>query len=220
MTTVITAGPDLTGRDRESYDALVDWCHDYLASPYPGPGMTREGPICPYSRKMVEEGKLRVLLAPGLDGSDFEALLAAGLLLLRTVLDGTTADDVMVAVVLGFPDVLPEHQDRLNDIEDLLRPARLAAAVMGASVAHAPGSKPTDPWPQGAFVPMPCLVMRRLGTWDAPFALNAEDTAAAFYRRYLETWRSGAMPMAHAKVFEQVCAKFDLDLSPVRLASG
>jgi hypothetical protein len=50
MTTVITGGPELTGRDRESYDALVDWCHDYLASPYPGPGMTREGPICPYSR--------------------------------------------------------------------------------------------------------------------------------------------------------------------------
>jgi hypothetical protein len=162
---------------------------------------------------MVQDGNLRVLLAPGVDGSDFEELLDAGLLLLRAVLDGTTPDDVMVAVVLGFPDLIPEHQDQLNDVEDVVRPARLSAAVMGASVAHTPGSKPTDPWPQGAFVPMPCLVMRRLGTWDAPFALNAEDTAAAFYQRYVETWRRGGMPMAHARLFEQVCAKFNLGLA-------
>lgn len=220
MPMLITGGPGLTGRDRAGYDSLVDWCHDYLASPYPGPGMSRQGPICPYSRKMVEEGNLRVLLAPGVDGADLEAMLSAGLALLRAVLDGTTPDQVMVAVVLGFPDLEVRHHDRIDEVEDLLRPARLAAAVMGAAVAHAPGSHPTDPWPQGAFVPMPCLVMRRLGTWDAPFAQNAEDTARAYHARYLETWQRGDMPLAHAKVFEKACMTFGLDLPHRGVAAG
>jgi|GEM_PF-2603858 len=194
--------------------ALVAWARDYLSSPYPGPGFSRTGAICPYTRKMVEDDKLLILFADDVDGTDYETVLHAALSLVTHTLATIERDDTGTAAILGFPDMRPEgaieHLD--NVVSSLVNPL-LSVGITLVAVYEVLGSSPQDQWPLGARVPMPGLVLRRLGPWDAALS-KTEQSSKAHHRLYRDWYLAGRMTPHDALAFEAMCARYTLPLSP------
>lgn len=202
----------MTPSRAERTATLIACARDYLSASYPGPGFTRTGAICPYVSRMVAEDKMNVLLAEGVDGTDYEPVLRAALEAaghaLRTIAPGI----IDTALVLGFPDLPDDRaEDLLNRLEEALVKPMLAVHMMVATTCQVPGSSPEDPWPKGASSPMPTLVLRRLGPWDAVF-MQSEHFARTHHGVYLDWYLTGRMTPQNARTFEEMCARHDLPL--------
>jgi hypothetical protein len=208
----------ITPRRAAHAGALIAWARDYLSVPYPGPGFSRTGAICPYTRKMVEDDKLLILLADGIDGTEYEKVLQASLSLVTHTLATVGRDDTGTAVILGFPDMTSERGfEHLDTVVSSLVTALLSVGITLVAVYEIPGSSPLDAWPLGARVPMPSLVLRRLGPWDAALS-KTEESSTAHHRLYLDWYLAGRMTPHDALAFEAMCAKYALPLTPERPA--
>ena len=114
--------------------------------------------------------------------------------------------------MLGFPDLPDDRaEDLLNRLEEALVKPMLAVHMMVATTCQVPGSSPEDPWPKGASSPMPTLVLRRLGPWDAVF-MQSEHFARTHHGVYLDWYLTGRMTPQNARTFEEMCARHDLPL--------
>jgi hypothetical protein len=194
--------------------ALVTWARDYLSHPFPNPGFSRTGAICPYTRKMVEDDKLLILLADDVDGTDYETVLNAALSLVTHTLDTVGRDDTGTAAILGFPDMTPERAfEHLDTVVSSLVNMLLSVGITLVAVCEIPGSTAQDPWPLGARVPMPGIVLRRLGPWDAALS-KTEQSSKAHHRLYRDWYAAGRMTPHDALAFEAMCAKYELPLAP------
>lgn len=209
-----TFGPLVTPRDVlgrtpgsgvEVYDAdalqtltsIARYVTEFLTSGNPELG--REGAVCPYAAKALEQDLIRLTAFP-LEEAD-EAAVCAGMESLRGLLDrlGDSGADLRDrAIVAVFPRLPIQAGSKMVErVQKALKPAFIARELMIGQFY--PGCPEPGLWNRGfrpLQTPAVSLAVRNITIFDAPFMLERRAYVDAFVRLF---GQAGAARIAKAR---------------------
>lgn len=199
---VLTRPP---GSGVEAYDAdalqtltsMARYVTEFLTSGHAGLG--REGAVCPYAAKALEQDLIRLTAFPLAQADD--AAVCAGMESLRGLLDALGRGDAALrdrAIVAVFPRLPVQAGSKMvARVQKALKPAFIARELMIGQFY--PGCPEPGLWNRDfrpLQTPVVSLAVRNITIFDAPFMLERRAYVDAFVRLFGD---AGAARIAKAR---------------------
>ena len=165
------------------------WIEEYVCRPHPDLG--REGPVCPFVPRIVEDGELRVEVDDSLDGTEPEEMEAR----MRAALSTFEAIDLppwKKALVVVFAGVPEERADVVDRVQASLKPESVRKGLMvGQFHPHSTeaGARNADFLANRA--PFAAIAVRHMSYHDIVFLDRSEEMFREYQSRYAEKLAGG-----------------------------
>ncbi|MFJ3584661.1 DUF6875 domain-containing protein [Streptomyces sp. NPDC090127] len=166
-----------------SWRVLEEWVRDYLCRPHPDLG--RRGPVCPYTRRAMEQGALYGVLWPHpVGGPQDMTMVMQPYVQWFERRCGEASDH---ALLVGFP-ALParEWAPVIEGAQRLLKPSLVRQGLMIGEFHDGPPSAPgvRNPAFRPLSSPLPLLALRRMVRSDGVFLADDPEHRAAYRARF------------------------------------
>lgn len=163
------------------------WVEEYVAQPHPEIG--RDGSVCPFVPRLVEEGNLFVEIDDTLDASDAGAIEAR---MRRAVEDYLAMPDAYwKSLVIVFPNVVGDDVEIVDRVQAALKPDCVPKGLMVGQfhpLSTEPGAR--NPEFPANRAPLPAIALRHMSHHDIVFLDRSEEMFREFDARFGEEYRT------------------------------
>ena len=164
------------------------WVDEYVSQPHPEIG--RDGSVCPFVPRLVEEGNLFVEIDDTLDGSDAGAMEAR---MRRAVGDYLAMPDAYwKSLVIVFPNVVGDDVEVVDRVQGALKPDCVPKGLMVGQF-HPLSTEPAARNPQfpANRAPVAAIALRHMSYHDIVFLDRSEEMFREFDARFGDEYRGG-----------------------------
>lgn len=184
----------LEAEDVDALATVVNWCRTFLIKPHPDNG--RDGPVCPFCPRGLEEKKLLFRVIRG--RPEYEQILPT-LIAERDSFMKRVAGDasaMFAATIMVFPDVLTQAQAELviDETQHRVKPKFVELGLMiGEFHPYQAGPGVHNESFRPLQSPLPLLVIRHMTKFDLGFLNTPKypmDQRIGFLRAYLSKFDS------------------------------
>ena len=164
------------------------WVEEYVSQPHPAIG--RDGSVCPFVPRLVEEGNLFVEIDDTLDGSDAGAMEAR---MRRAVGDYLAMPDAYwKSLVIVFPNVVGDDVEVVDRVQGALKPDCVPKGLMVGQF-HPLSTEPAARNPQfpANRAPVAAIALRHMSYHDIVFLDRSEEMFREFDARFGDEYRGG-----------------------------
>lgn len=200
--------PEVPGEGAaDKTSALWEWVEEYVCRPHPEIG--REGPVCPFVPRILEEGELRVEVEDSLDGTDAQAI-EARVREAVPVFEAIPLPPWKKALVLVFAGVPDERAAVVDEVQEALKPECVRRGLMvGQFHPHSmePGARNAGFFANRA--PVAAIALRHMSYHDIVFLDRSPEMFREYQARYADKLAGGGdLDPFLVDRYEQAVARF------------
>jgi hypothetical protein len=193
----------------EAERVFWQWVDEYVSRPHPDIG--RDGPVCPFVPRLIEEGNLFVEVDDSIDGTDAAAIEAR----MRTAVADYLAmpNAYRKALVIVFPNVVGSNVEVVDRVQAALKPGCVQKGLMVGQfhpLSTEPGARNPD-FPANR-APLAAIALRHMSHHDIVFLDRSEEMFREFDARFGDEYRSGGdLDPFLVDRYEAAAARFGAD---------